>query len=54
MAVANQGFFMDIFEIEGGKRLSGTIEVRGSKNATTPILAATLLSQKTRFIRGIP
>ncbi len=45
---------MDVFEIEGGKRLKGTIEVRGSKNATTPILAATLLSPKTSVISGIP
>lgn len=45
---------MDVFEIEGGKRLSGTIDVRGSKNATTPILAATLLSKKTSIISNIP
>ncbi|MBP9752161.1 MAG: UDP-N-acetylglucosamine 1-carboxyvinyltransferase [Candidatus Moranbacteria bacterium] len=45
---------MDVFEIEGGKRLRGVIEVRGSKNATTPILAATLLSAKTSIISGIP
>lgn len=45
---------MDVFEIEGGKRLKGTIEVRGSKNATTPILAATLLSETTSVISGIP
>jgi len=34
---------MQHFEIIGGKKLSGTIDVRGSKNATTPILAATIL-----------
>lgn len=45
---------MDVFEIEGGKKLKGSIEVRGSKNATTPILAATLLSEKTSVISGIP
>ncbi len=45
---------MDVFEIEGGASLSGSIDVRGSKNATTPILAATLLSSKTSVISGIP
>lgn len=45
---------MDYFEIQGGKRLSGAIDVRGSKNATTPILAATLLTQESCIISNIP
>lgn len=45
---------MEVFEIEGGKRLSGEIEVRGSKNATTPILAATLLTKETCVISNLP
>lgn len=45
---------MESFEISGGKRLSGTIDVRGSKNATTPILSATLLSRETSVISNIP
>ncbi|MEI9966330.1 MAG: UDP-N-acetylglucosamine 1-carboxyvinyltransferase [Candidatus Moraniibacteriota bacterium] len=45
---------MEIFEIEGGKKLSGTIEVRGSKNAATPILAACLLTQDLCVIRNVP
>ncbi len=32
--------------IKGGKKLSGEIDVRGSKNAATPMIAATLLAQK--------
>ena len=44
----------DYFEIKGGKRLSGSIDVRGSKNATTPILAATLLTQEPCTISNIP
>jgi UDP-N-acetylglucosamine 1-carboxyvinyltransferase len=36
---------MERFEIRGGKRLSGEIDVRGSKNAALPILSATLLSR---------
>lgn len=42
------------FEIIGGKKLSGEIEVYGSKNATTPILAATLLTKKECIISNIP
>jgi len=45
---------MERFEIEGGKRLSGAIDVRGSKNATTPILAATILSTETSVISNVP
>ncbi|MEI7621432.1 MAG: UDP-N-acetylglucosamine 1-carboxyvinyltransferase [Candidatus Moraniibacteriota bacterium] len=45
---------MEYFEIRGGKKLSGTIEVRGSKNATTPILAATLLTKQECVISNIP
>lgn len=45
---------MDCFEIEGGKKLSGTIDVRGSKNATTPILAATLLTKEECVLSNVP
>lgn len=45
---------MEKFEIIGGKKLSGTIEVRGSKNATTPILAATLLTKEECILSNIP
>jgi UDP-N-acetylglucosamine 1-carboxyvinyltransferase len=45
---------MENFEINGGKKLKGEIEVRGSKNATTPILAATLLTKEKCFISNLP
>ncbi len=45
---------MQHFEIQGGKKLKGRIDVRGSKNATTPILAATLLTRKKCVISNIP
>jgi UDP-N-acetylglucosamine 1-carboxyvinyltransferase len=45
---------MEYFEITGGKKLKGTIEVRGSKNAATPILAATLLTRKECIISNVP
>lgn len=37
---------MDKFVMEGGKRLSGTARIQGSKNAVLPILAASLLVEK--------
>ncbi len=42
------------FVIQGGKRLSGEIEVRGSKNAAGPILAACLLTDKECVIDNLP
>lgn len=45
---------MEVFEIEGGKRLSGTITVSGLKNATTPIIAATLLSDESSILENVP
>lgn len=45
---------MERFEIKGGKRLSGMIDVRGSKNAALPMLAATLLSHEESVVGNIP
>ncbi len=42
------------FIINGGKRLRGTIEARGAKNACFPILAATLLTDQECLIENIP
>ena len=40
--------------IKGNKRLSGIIKISGSKNATLPILASTILSDKKILISNIP
>jgi UDP-N-acetylglucosamine 1-carboxyvinyltransferase len=40
--------------IKGKKKLSGSINISGSKNATLPILAATLLSNKAIILKNIP
>ncbi len=45
---------MEKFVIYGGKPLKGTIEVGGAKNAATPILAATLLTNETCRISNLP
>jgi len=39
--------------IKGKKKLSGTISISGSKNASLPILAASILSKKI-FVKNIP
>ena len=45
---------MDKLLVRGGKKLTGTINISGSKNAALPILAATLLTDKTCIIRNVP
>lgn len=45
---------MDAFVIEGGRRLSGTLRVRGSKNASLPLMAAALLTDEPLTLRGVP
>ena len=44
----------EIFRIEGGAKLSGEIEVRGSKNAAAPIIAATLLTKEPCILHNVP
>lgn len=45
---------MDMFVMQGPVRLSGSAAVSGSKNATLPILAASLLTDAPLEIHGIP
>src|SRR6058998_1578928 len=45
---------MDKILIHGGRRLSGSIKVSGSKNSSLPILAATLLTRDTCVVHGVP
>ncbi len=40
--------------INGGKRLSGTVEVSGAKNAALPILAATILTDGRTRLNNVP
>lgn len=44
----------DTFIIKGGKKLKGSIEVRGAKNAAFAVLAATLLTKETCEIDNVP
>ena len=45
---------MQKLEIKGGRKISGTIEISGSKNATLPILASTILTEKEVLVTNIP
>ncbi len=45
---------MDYLEIEGGHRLSGSIDIAGAKNAALPILALTLLCENEIEICNLP
>ena len=45
---------MDRLEIRGGKRLEGSVEVRGAKNATLPQIAASLLSAEPLELSNVP
>ncbi len=45
---------MDKLIIEGGRRLKGTVEISGAKNACLPILAATLLAEDRCVIKNAP
>ena len=45
---------MQRLEIEGGRKISGTIVISGSKNATLPILASTILTNKKVIITNVP
>jgi UDP-N-acetylglucosamine 1-carboxyvinyltransferase len=45
---------MQKFIINGGQPLEGEIDVRGSKNAATPILSACLLTKEECIIDNIP
>ena len=45
---------MDSIVIQGGARLEGEVTVSGSKNASLPLLFATLLSPERSVVRNVP
>lgn len=45
---------MQNYIIEGGKRLEGTVTISGSKNASLPIIAGTILSGKQTKLYNVP
>lgn len=45
---------MDCYLIDGGAKLSGTVQVNGSKNAALPILAVSLMTTGRCTFRNVP
>ena len=45
---------MSKFIIQGGKKLNGEVVIKGMKNAATPILAATLLTEEPCLVDNLP
>jgi UDP-N-acetylglucosamine 1-carboxyvinyltransferase len=45
---------MDRIRIVGGQRLSGTIPISGAKNATLPLMIASLLTDETLILENVP
>jgi UDP-N-acetylglucosamine 1-carboxyvinyltransferase len=45
---------MQKLEVFGASKLKGQIKISGSKNASLPILAATLLSNKKTYLKNLP
>jgi UDP-N-acetylglucosamine 1-carboxyvinyltransferase len=45
---------MSTLLIEGGQRLSGSVEVEGNKNAALPLLAACMLTAEECVLTNVP
>ena len=45
---------MKKLEVFGANKLRGQIKISGSKNASLPILAASLLSNKNIYLKNLP
>ena len=45
---------MQRLEVVGAKKLKGQVKISGSKNASLPILAASLLSNKKIYLKNLP
>src|SRR5207253_2772142 len=45
---------MDRIRISGGRRLNGTIPISGAKNATLPLMIASLLTDQTLILDNVP
>src|ERR671923_904344 len=45
---------MDRIRIVGGQRLNGTIPISGAKNATLPLMIASLLTDETLILDNVP
>src|SRR5204862_6758590 len=51
---ATGDFGMDRIRIVGGRPLNGLIPISGAKNATLPLMIASLLTDKTLILDNVP
>src|SRR5580658_3259239 len=49
-----RGNNMDRFKIQGGRKLEGTVQISGAKNAALPAMAAALLTSDVVTLQNIP
>src|SRR5499433_3058290 len=52
--MAATGFIMDRIRIVGGRPLHGAIPISGAKNATLPLMIASLLTEDTLILDNVP
>ena len=45
---------LDMYQIRGARPLQGIVNISGSKNATLPLMTATLLSDEPSYIENVP
>src|SRR5437016_7281575 len=45
---------MDRIRISGGRQLNGSIPISGAKNATLPLMIASLLTDETLILENVP
>ena len=45
---------MDRIRISGGRKLNGSIPISGAKNATLPLMIASLLTDQTLVLENVP
>ena len=45
---------MDVYKIQGQKRLQGTIKVSGAKNSAVALIPASILASSPVTIEGLP
>ena len=45
---------MDVFKIVGGNRLTGSVDVKGSKNAALAVMSSVLLAEGVTVLRNVP
>ena len=45
---------MDRIRVVGGRQLNGTIPISGAKNATLPLMIASMLTDQTLILDNVP